>query len=210
MIIHMKQDKNILWFTLVEVLVAMTMFWLIIVSVLMIFTLSTQVALKTDMNREMQQNLKSVVETIADDVRKNGIARIGNWWTWIDLDTASPSQLYFTWDSIEIQSDVWIPHQYYLWDYRTMVPSFSWLKPTAYCGDIKNICVMLKQGIWPLSNGQISFTSLRYYVSNWDVRKLTIVAKARPAAKRWVRSSMIKDAEITFQTTISERILRVK
>jgi len=38
---------------------------------MMIYATSTQIAIKTDINREMQQNIKSTIETIAEDIRKN-------------------------------------------------------------------------------------------------------------------------------------------
>jgi len=63
-------------FTLVEVLVSMTILAIVMVSILMIYALSVQIAMKADLNRELQQNIKSVVETLATDIRKNGITAV--------------------------------------------------------------------------------------------------------------------------------------
>jgi hypothetical protein len=41
------------------------------VSVMMIFINSTDISAKSEINRVMQENIKNVVETIAEDVRKN-------------------------------------------------------------------------------------------------------------------------------------------
>jgi Tfp pilus assembly protein PilW len=42
------------------------------ISVMSIYISSTDISLKTDINRAMQENIKNAVETIAEDVRKNG------------------------------------------------------------------------------------------------------------------------------------------
>jgi hypothetical protein len=41
------------------------------VSVFVIFQLSADLNNKTDISRSMQENIKNIVETIAEDVRKN-------------------------------------------------------------------------------------------------------------------------------------------
>jgi prepilin-type N-terminal cleavage/methylation domain-containing protein len=60
-------------FTLVEILVSMTIFAIIMVSVMMIYVTATDISKKYDINREMRNNIKSVVEDIAEEVRKNDI-----------------------------------------------------------------------------------------------------------------------------------------
>jgi hypothetical protein len=42
------------------------------ISVFMIFALSADLNNKTDISRAMQENVKNIVETIAEDVRKQG------------------------------------------------------------------------------------------------------------------------------------------
>jgi hypothetical protein len=44
---------------------------IILVSVMDIFILSNDISYKADINRNMQKNIKNVVETIAEDLRKN-------------------------------------------------------------------------------------------------------------------------------------------
>jgi len=60
-------------FTLVEILIAVTIFSIIMISVLMIYITATDISKKYDINREMRNNIKSVVEDIAEEVRKNDI-----------------------------------------------------------------------------------------------------------------------------------------
>jgi prepilin-type N-terminal cleavage/methylation domain-containing protein len=58
-------------FTLVEVLVSITILSLILVSVFNVYISSTHINLKTDITRMLQQNTKSAIELIAEDVRKH-------------------------------------------------------------------------------------------------------------------------------------------
>jgi prepilin-type N-terminal cleavage/methylation domain-containing protein len=60
-------------FTLVEVLISITIFSVIITSIIWIYVISSDIILKSDINRIMQENLKNVSNTIAEDIRKNGI-----------------------------------------------------------------------------------------------------------------------------------------
>jgi len=180
-------------FTLVEVLVSMTILAIVMVSILMIYALSVQVAMKADLNREMQQNIKSVVETLATDIRKNGIK-------WTSIDYSTP---YTTWTGVNLKLIDW--------------PEFK-LKKTEWsleCSDIKNVCTIYKYDknrneLWPLTNSKISFTHLEYFVSTGAISKVTINMSVRAAIKNGVRPDLIKGSVIHFQTTISERSLQVK
>jgi prepilin-type N-terminal cleavage/methylation domain-containing protein len=70
-------NKNHLAFTLIEVIVAITIFSIILISVMSIYITSTDINLKTDITRALQQNVKSVVEVISEDIRtKNSSIRV--------------------------------------------------------------------------------------------------------------------------------------
>ena len=71
----MKEDK---WlykkaFTLIEVIVSITILSMILVSVFAVFFLASDLSNKADVNRLMQEKIKNIVETISEDVRKNWI-----------------------------------------------------------------------------------------------------------------------------------------
>lgn len=191
-------------FTLVEVLVSMTILAIVMVSILMIYALSVQIAMKADLNRELQQNIKSVVETLATDIRKNGI-------TAVSLEVWDP---YWTgtklWDSLKI------------WDNKYVLVEYSNVQSDVYnrididdCKDIKKVCSLTKidasgSWIWPLTNSKISFTNLEFNVTQGAIPKVTINMSVRAAIKNGVRPDLIKGSVIHFQTTISERSLQVK
>jgi prepilin-type N-terminal cleavage/methylation domain-containing protein len=58
-------------FTLIEILVALTIFSIFMVSMIMIYASSANIDRKIDINRSMQENSKNIIETIAEDIRKN-------------------------------------------------------------------------------------------------------------------------------------------
>jgi prepilin-type N-terminal cleavage/methylation domain-containing protein len=58
-------------FTLVEILVSLTIFSIIVTSIIWIYITSSDIIVKSDINRKMQENLKNVSSEIAEDIRKN-------------------------------------------------------------------------------------------------------------------------------------------
>jgi len=58
-------------FTLIEILVSLTIFSIILTSIIWIYITSSDIIVKSDINRKMQENLKNVSSEIAEDIRKN-------------------------------------------------------------------------------------------------------------------------------------------
>jgi prepilin-type N-terminal cleavage/methylation domain-containing protein len=64
--------KNIIKaFTLIEVVVSITIFSIVIVSIIWIYITSSDILIKSDINRKMQENIKNVSTEISEDIRKN-------------------------------------------------------------------------------------------------------------------------------------------
>jgi prepilin-type N-terminal cleavage/methylation domain-containing protein len=55
-------------FTLVEIMVAITIFMIVMISVMQIFGISVNLTNKIDINRQIQENIKNLTETISEDV----------------------------------------------------------------------------------------------------------------------------------------------
>jgi len=215
----MKNTRNINWFTLVEMLVAIIIFWIVIVSVMMIYATSTQIAIKTDINREMQQNIKSTIETIAEDIRKN-------WIVWVSINPILPANKFKkdkSWTRLKTNS-----FHYTLFWYKASEwekDSDALPKTNIFCNDIKNICFIMKcknndinhndscwttYQIWPLSNSKTSISNFSFYVTDWKIPRVRINFTAKPSIKKWLKSKFIESSKLFFQTTISERYLKVK
>jgi prepilin-type N-terminal cleavage/methylation domain-containing protein len=63
-------------FTLIEIIIAMSIFGIIMVSVLSIFLFSSQMSTRVEMNRIMQENIKNVTEDIAENIRKSNLSDV--------------------------------------------------------------------------------------------------------------------------------------
>ncbi len=187
--------KNKTWFTLVEVVVSVTIFSIIIISMISIYVLSSDTSLKSDINRAMHENIKSVITDISEDIMKNNIL----WVSYDVMDSCwfSISGNYKVWDKLCISS----LNDYYLakkslWTY-IRVDKFS-------CENLDDQCYIVKN--WnPLTNSLVSVKDLQFYVSSENINKATIKIIMQPTIKAWVKPDLIKNNKIIFQTTISER-----
>ena len=187
--------KNKTWFTLVEVVVSVTIFSIIMISMISIYILSSDTSLKSDINRAMHENIKSVITDIPEDIMKNSIL----WVSYDVMDSCgfSISGNYKVGDKLCISS----LNDYYLakkslWTY-IRVDKFS-------CENLEDQCYIVKN--WnPLTNSLVSVKDLQFYVSSENVNKATIKIILQPTIKAGVKPDLIKNNKIIFQTTISER-----
>jgi len=213
--------KHNTWFTLIELLVSITIFSIIMVSVITIFIFSSNLSAKVDINRSMQENIKNAVETIAEDVRKYEIT-----WVWNGIWTCVLPAAWTT----EIGNKLCIcterdvsgacidERKYRLKEHSTVdlkkynvSDSAFWsAKENSDCGDITtDHCVLFKDAS-PLTNSFVSFRELNFTLA-WDQdsqKKVTVNFVIQPTLKRWVQSGLVKNSKIIFQTTLSERLIK--
>ena len=202
--IYQLQKHKKSWFTLIELMITITIVSIIMVSVIDVFILSTDMSMKTDINRNMQKNIKNVVEFIAEDIRKNWV------WSWVSNniwinDCKLPDSTtwnYLSWT--ELCTNSW--NKYHLAEKDT-----SWnFTPKNTCGAFSGCTIIVDD--WsdksPLANSYVNFSNLVFYLSNDKVPKVTISFTAKPALWKWVKANLIKDTEIKFQTTITERFIK--
>ncbi len=69
---HSKNQAN--GFTLIEIIVAMTILSIVLVSVFEIYSNIIVMSKRLELSRGLQQNARTIVETIAKDIRDGGIA----------------------------------------------------------------------------------------------------------------------------------------
>ena len=197
--------KHNAWFTLIELLVSITIFSIIMVSVISIFIFSANLSAKVDINRSMQENIKNAVETMAEDIRKNGI-------TWISVDAGDACIMPVAGSSITWNKLCTSAHEYTLSDIVLPATFSRNLNPS--CTDITTWCSLFQKDplVWwsPLTNSFVSFRELNFTLT-WDnknQKKVTVNFVIQPAVKKWVRTDLIKNSKIVFQTTLSERLIK--
>lgn len=187
-------------FTLIEIVVSITILSIIMVSVIMIFINFSDISTKSEINRAMQENIKNVVETISEDVRKNWITWVSNslidgcnftldlWWSF-----------YKKWNKL----CTWIWSDYYLAK-EIVWGGYLRVYDILDCDKMSENCRIVKN--WdPLTNSFVTIKDLNFYISNDYIPKVTINIIMQPSAKKWVKPNLIKENKIVFQTTISTR-----
>lgn len=189
-------------FTLVEIIVSITIFMIVMVSVIQIFWISSILTNKIDINRQVQENIKNLTETIAEDMRKNSIVWVKK--NVIDSYELSNSSIIKNWSLLEI----W-PNKYYLSDSDkwTSYPRVEFDQIDAKCWNLKNNCFLVKNNS-RLTNSWVAFEKLNFTIMWEENRKLVINFTMRPATKKWIGSNMIKNSKFVFQTTLSERFVK--
>ena len=189
------------WFTLIEILVSITILWIVIISIMSIFISSSDISMKSDINRSMQENIKSVFETISEDVRKNWINWVANDSrpndSYCNTESWSLWNFYFTWSKL----CAWL-NEYYLAEEDSILGLLR--KSPSYCSSFTANCMIVKNKM-PLTNSFVSVKNLEFRYSNDSIPKVTILATFQPSVKKWVKSSLIKNNIINVETTISSR-----
>jgi len=195
-------NKNHLAFTLIEVIVAVTILSIILISVMSIYITSTDINLKTDITRALQQNVKSVVEVIAEDIRKSSKKNIS---VEMDKDNLWDCTLTPTWNDTKsgVKLCIW-SNQYYLAVKDIATWNYSRAEITD-CDDIEEHCTIVKLNNKPLMNSWVDVKNLEFKISDNWVKKVTILMTLQPAIWKWIKPNLIKENRFHFQTTISER-----
>ena len=187
-------------FTLIEILVSLTIFSIILTSIIWIYITSSDIIVKSDINRKMQENLKNVSSEIAEDIRKN-------WIIWVSTSKIDPwcdfnlwVNGYKEWNKLCTKS--W--NNYYLAKKDLITWNFTRVDNDS-CLWINDKCVIYNLSKWQLTNSFVSVKNLEFYLSKDYIPKLTMIITMQPSIQKWVKIDLIKESVLRFQTTISER-----
>lgn len=189
------------WFTLIEVVIWVTIFSMIMISVMSIYILASDTSLKSDINRAMHENIKNVFTDISENV-------INNWISWVSKNISDDCNIYLgsnnykKWNKLCVAWD-----EYYLAKYNWS----SYIRvDNSQCSNIKEQCYIVKKW-WsitnavPITNSMVSIKKLDFIVTDTFSKKVTLVIKVMPTTKAWVKSSQIENNILNFQTTVNNR-----
>ncbi|NDK08731.1 prepilin-type N-terminal cleavage/methylation domain-containing protein [Candidatus Gracilibacteria bacterium] len=191
-----QRNRKISGFTLVEVIVALTILSLIMISVMFIFINSSQLSAKIDINRVLQENSKNILETISEDVKKNGISKCGGG---ITVGCIS-SNFLSSGNELRVGSN-----HYYIAKKSENLGEYIKVDDMTYCS--KNQCFLMKNGVI-LSNSYVTIHRMFFNIINEHIPKLQINMIIRPATGKGVNSNLINNNELNIQTTISENYFK--
>lgn len=194
-----KSKININAFTLVEILVSITIFSIMFISIMWIYIISTDISLKSDINRLMQENIKNLSSKIYEDIRKDWIIWVSGSHT-DECNFDLSSKFYKSGDKLCTKSG----NIYYL--AKKDLISGQYLRVSASdCSGIADNCVIAMWPNEPLTNSYVAIKDLKFYLSNDYVPKVTMNIVLQPATNKWVKPDLIKESKLIFQTTVSER-----
>ncbi len=185
----------------------MTIFGIIMVSVLSIFLFSSQMSTRVEMNRIMQENIKNVTEDISENLRLSSLSDVvaDN-----SANSCESTPSSGTWTKLCLES--WV--EYTIW-YQS---GNDWNKRNSIseCRDIANPnCHIIKRDgpsddYYPLSNSFTHFENISFEITNQEIPKVTIHMTVRPSAKKWLAVEIIENGITHIQTTLSERLITTK
>lgn len=185
-------------FTLIEIIVAITIFSIMMTSVIFIFVNSSQLSLKIDINRTLQENSKNIIETIAEDLRKNDIKECA--WS-ISEWCVSNTLKFSTW------TELWVWDNHYYLAKKIDTGNFIKVTDLSECNALSKQCFIVLN--WQmLSNSSVKIENLEFSIFSEHIPKVQINLFMRPMIWKWVKVDLIKNNELNIQTTLSERYLK--
>lgn len=185
------------WFTLIEVVIWVTIFSMIMISVMSIYILASDTSLKSDINRAMHENIKNVFTDVSENI-------INNWITWVSSNISDLEECnidtwlknFKKWNKLCIWWDEYYLSQYIWSDYIRV--------DNSDCSDISDQCFIVKNWV-PITNSMVSIKKLDFIVTDTLSTKATILIRLMPTIKAWVKPSQIENNILNFQTTINNR-----
>ena len=218
-------SKSTSWFTLVELMIAMTIFGMMSVMVMTIYFSTTSTTRRLNAQRELAETAREIVERISEDVRERGFS-----------GTAIPfgkNEAWMTWST----HDQWLSYDYtgsgseYLnlnnWRYvygtkKTGIPGWIdeciWNKksdPRIHCGlyllsydDNGSLGYNLVDSFIPDENKKrVKISNLRFYVSGGEgtTPKVLLSMDLALIPRNGISATLASTTTLHIQTTISER-----
>ena len=195
-------------FTLIEIIIAMTIFGIIMVSVLSIFLFSSQMSTRVEMNRLMQENIKNVTEDISENLRLSSLADVI-----ADGSNASCAVTAFTGTGTKLCLKSWV--EYTIGYFDESLNKWTKQNNISECRDItKSNCHIIKadgssitDDYYPLSNSFTHFENMSFEITNQEIPKVSIHMTVRPSAKKWLAVEIVENGITHIQTTLSERLI---
>lgn len=186
-------------FTLVEILVSLSIFSIVMISVISIYIVWTEVTYKSEINSAMQENIKNIVVNISEDVMNNWIVWVADWIEICDLPTKNTNEIL---NKNKFCSG---ENVYYLWNEKWDLASD--------CDEKKSECYLFKKWNFStqsnkLTNNLVTIRKLNFIVTNNWKKKVTLLLKLQPSIKAWFKSSIVENNIFQLQTTLTERNIK--
>lgn len=198
------------WFTLIELIVSITILSIIMISIFAIFKISSDVTNRTEVSRAMQENIKNIVELIAEDVRTKEILWLNSSF---NPNCEIETDYKNIWNKVCFENNLWEKSDYYIAYYNEISWDFNRVYDFNDCEIWKKSCSLVKNIWWEVeavSNSWVEFRDFKVtLLNNWkENRKILLNFTIQPSTKKWINSNLIENNKIVFQTTLSQRLYK--
>lgn len=220
MITHIRRTSG---FTLIELIIAITMFALLSVTISSIYIQTTYLWQKLKHTRHLSETAREITERIADDVREKGINisessyddRVYDSHWRINDYIHSWSEILWVGDSSNITQYVFGTVENWSVRYCKETERQDIRK---HCGlyiiknhDFSNYMNLVDSFIPEEEKKRVKIQNLRFYISGdgkTTEKKVTLVFDLTLMPRIWVPFGMIGETQLHVQTTISERFFK--
>lgn len=217
----MKSLKNTSGFTLLELMISMTIFAVMSVAIMSVYIQTTNLGQKMRAMRHLSETAREITERIAEDVREKGISLSGS--TFDDYTIGSPwNTMEYTGSGGEILG-IGDGSKRYVYG-KVENGSVSYCKnedrknPKIQCGlyvienqDFTKWWNLVDSFVPKDENKRVKIEDLKFYISGDGVtteKKVTLVFTLVLMPRIGVPPGLISDTRTHIQTTISERFFK--
>lgn len=198
----MKNKKNKKWFTLVEILVALTIFWVIMISFISIYISSSQTTYNSNINSAIHENVKNIILNFSENI-------VNDWIIWVSDDISKDCQ-----ENIESKNI----HNWSIFcstsgdKYFLVSKKIDWNfinidnSSILNCDKIDSECFLVKNDeTWFLTNNLVTIRKLNFSYTNFWTKKITLSMEIQPSLKSGFRPSIAEKSIFYLQTTLNQR-----
>jgi prepilin-type N-terminal cleavage/methylation domain-containing protein len=206
------------WFTLIELMIAMSIFAVMSVMIMNVYINTTNTSRKLNMTRELSETAREITERISQDIRDKGIDMDRSKFddTMIDNELwRSPNYTQSGWEILAIADGV---TQYFYakkqWTTLSRCTTSDKEDKKVHCWlylirwqDWSSAYNLVDSFIPEEDKKRVKIENLRFYIS-WDdftTKKVTLVMTLALMPRIGVPASMVENTKLHIQTTMSER-----
>jgi len=204
----MKKIKTNIWFTLIELIVAITLLSIIMLSIFVIYTNILNINKRLELSRVLQENSRNIMESLATEIREKWVDYSVYWEAWFE-------SLDYSWNwnwQLYIKSSSGSPTIYCMMKRWT-----AWVCESSCVTNTKQCYLWKKDSNIELNDERVEIKNLRFYISwkpnssitNIDKEwKVTIIFDLKIADGKWLSKDLLKSSELHLQTTISTKLYK--
>ena len=208
-------------FTLIEIMVTLTIFWVIMLSVMSVYIISSQTVYNSDLNKVLHENVKNIITNFNEDISKNWIKWVDSWvssslCTWENLlPNTNPESEEDDNENINNKEVFCTSENKYFLSEKNFSGEYVKVDDITKCDKIDSSCFLVLEKIWdskkyPLTNNLVTVRKSKFIVTNNKTKKITLLLQLQPNIKSWFDKKIAEKNIFYLQTSFSDRAYNKK